>query len=232
MKIALVTAYFYPSSSGGTERYVLSLAKSLIKQYHEVHIITTGTINNIITYEDIAVHYVNDELSNNSDILSSKKASDNLDDFIAILDENKFDLVHFHTLTPAFNTFHISAAKKLNAEIHFTAHVPSITCIRGDLMQYGKHACDGLILKQRCTACYLSKKGLSRSVSNIVARTATILNYPVTTAIVANRKIENLLELNRLCDMIFLFTNWQKEIFISNGFEPKKITITSQLLNK
>jgi len=232
MKIALVTAYFYPISSGGTEKYVLSLAKSLIKQHHEVHVITTGPKSKIITYDDITVHYVKDELSNNSDIVSSRKASGNLNDFIGILEENKYDLVHFHTLTPAFNIFHLSAAKKLNRLVYFTAHVPSITCIHGDLMQFGEYACDGLIQKQRCTACYLSKKGLSKSLSNVVARIGTTLNYPVSTATVVDRKIEDLSELNRLCDKIFLFTSWQKEIFISNGFEPKKISITSQLLDK
>lgn len=232
MKIALVTAYFYPISSGGTEKYVLSLAKSLIKKQHEVHIITTGTKNQITIYEDLIVHYLNEELSEDLEVLSSKKASDNLDDFTKILDENKYDLVHFHTLTPAFNIFHISAAKSLNLQIHFTAHVPSITCIHGDLMQYAKYACDGLIQKQRCTACYISKKGFNKAISNIIAKTVNILNYPLSTAMVVDRKIENLQELNKLCDKIFLFTNWQKEIFISNGFDPKKISITSQLLDK
>lgn len=232
MKIALVTAYFYPVSAGGTEKYVLSLAKSLIEQHHQVHIITAGNKKMAGTFEDIAIYYVNDELSNHPDILSSRKASENLDAFKGILDDNKYDLVHFHTLTPAFNTFHISAAKKLNAEIYFTAHVPGITCVHGDLMQFGKHACDGLIQKHRCTACYISKKIKSRSISNVVAKTINILNYPVSTATVVERKINNLVELDRLCNKIFLFTHWQKEIFIKNGFDPKKILITSQLLNK
>ena len=231
MKIALVTAYFYPTSRGGTEKYVLSLAKSLIKQHHEVHIITTGTSNTIVKYKDITVHCLNDELSNDSDILSGRKAAGNLNDFRRILSDNKYDLVHFHTLTPAFNIFHISAARRLNAEIHFTAHVPGITCIHGDLMQFGTHACDGLIQKHRCTACYVSKKVPSTPISKIIAKTVDVLNYPVSTATVVERKVENLLELNKLCNKVFLFTNWQKEIFIKNGFEPKKITITSQLLD-
>ncbi|RZL33207.1 MAG: glycosyltransferase [Pedobacter sp.] len=231
MKIALVTAYFYPTSRGGTEKYVLSLAKSLIKQLQEVHIITTGTPNTIVTYEDITVHCLNDELSNDSDILSSRKAAGNLNDFRRILSENKYDLVHFHTLTPAFNIFHISAARRLDAEIHFTAHVPGITCIHGDLMQFGKQACNGLIQKHRCTACYISKKVPSTPISKIIAKTVDVLNYPVSTATVVERKVENLLKLNKLCDKVFLFTNWQKEIFIKNGFEPKKITVTSQLLD-
>ena len=232
MKIAMVTAYFYPNSRGGTEKYVLTLAKSLIKQHHEVHIITTGTPNTIITYKYITVHCLNDELSNDFDISSSRKAAGNLNDFRRILKENKYDLVHFHTLTPAFNIFHISAAKKLNVEIHFTAHVPGITCIHGDLMQFGTYACDGLIQKHRCTACYISKKVPSTPISKIIAKTVNLLNYPVSTATAVERKVENLLELKKLCDKVFLFTNWQKEIFIKNGFEPTKITITSQLLDK
>jgi len=231
MKIALVTAYFYPISSGGTEKYVLSFAKKLIKQEHDVEIITTGTIKTTI-FQDIVVHCVEDELSYDPEILSSRKASANLEDFERILNEQHYDLVHFHTLTPAFNTFHISAAKKLTKEIHFTAHVPGITCVHGDLMQFGKYACNGEIQKLKCTACYINKKLKNRPACYIFAKAVNILNYPTTTATVIEKKIENILALNRLCDKIYLFTNWQKDIFILNGFDSNKISITSQMLDK
>jgi len=232
MKIALVTAYFYPISSGGTEKYVLNLAKSLIKQNHEVHVITTGKKNRVDFYRNIVVYYVNEELSNHPDILSCKSASDNLDDFKKTLKENVYDLIHFHTLTPTFNIFHISAAKENGTIIYFTAHVPGITCVHGDLMLFGKHACDGLIQKHRCTSCYISKKGLSIPISNLIAKSVNVLKYPNSLTNVVERKVELLFELNKLCDKIFLFTNWQKATFIQNGFDSNKLFITNQLLDK
>lgn len=232
MKIALVTAYFYPTSSGGTEKYVLNLAKSLISKNNNVDIITAGESGIIRSYQDIIVYEVKDELSIDEEILSSRVASSNLNEFNKILRNNKYDLIHFHTLTPTFNTFHISAAKALKAEIHFTAHIPGITCIHGDLMLFGDKACDGVIKKQRCTACYISKKGLSKPVSKIIANAVNALNYPKSIATVVERKNYTLSILNKLCDKIFLFTNWQKEVFIKNGFNERKISVTSQLLDK
>jgi glycosyltransferase involved in cell wall biosynthesis len=231
MKIALVTAYFYPISSGGTEKYVLNLAKNLISDQNEVHIITTG-YNEASEYDGIKIYQIPDELSNDPELLSGVKASTNLDAFRKLLDQNQYNLIHFHTLTPVFNIFHIVAAKNLNLEIHFTAHVPSVTCIHDDLIQFGIKACDGLIKKHRCTACYISKKGFHKGLSQIIATAVNTLDYPTSIAKIVERKKQNLELLNELCDKIFLFTNWQKEIFLMNGFNYEKIIITSQLLNK
>ncbi|RZL40735.1 MAG: hypothetical protein EOO93_30850, partial [Pedobacter sp.] len=206
MKIALVTAYFYPISSGGTEKYVLNLAKNLIADQNEVHIITTGN-NEISEYDGIKIYHIPDELSNDPEILSGTKASTNLHFFIKLLAQNQYSIIHFHTLTPAFNIFHIVAAKSLNLKIHFTAHVPSVTCLHGDLIQFGINACDGLIKEHRCTACYISKKGFKKGLSQIMATAVTTLNYPTSIARIVERKRQNLQLLNKLCDRIFLFTN-------------------------
>ncbi|WP_316736064.1 glycosyltransferase [Pedobacter aquatilis] len=233
MKIALVTAYFYPTSNGGTEKYVLNLARNLIAQNHDVDVLTAGTKEVIRSYQGLKIYEITDELSYESDILAGKRASANLNEFIQILKNNNYDLVHFHTLTPTFNTFHILETNKcLEVEIHFTAHIPGITCLHGDLMQFGERACDGIIKKQRCTACYISKKGFNQPLSNILAKSVKIFNYPRNIANVVEQKIEDLKRLNNLCDKIFLFTNWQKDIFILNGFDETKIEVTNQLLNK
>lgn len=231
MKIALVTAYFYPTSYGGTEKYVLNLAKNLIIQKHEVDILTAGKKGEMRRYQDIKIYEVTDELSHETDILTSKKASENLSEFTQIIEKNKYNLLHFHTLTPTFNIFHVSVAKKLNIEVYFTAHIPGITCIHGDLMQFGNKACDGVIKKQRCTACYISNKGFNQTLSEALARTIIFFQYPKKISLAVEQKTDNLTLLNNLCDKIFLFTNWQKNIFIINGFDEAKIVVTNQLLN-
>ncbi|RNL51130.1 glycosyltransferase [Pedobacter jejuensis] len=231
MKIALVTAYFYPKSTGGTEKYVLNLAKRFISELNEVHVITVG-ISETNFYECIKVHYVADELSNDNDIISGKKPSNNLEEFRKLLEDNRYDLVHFHTLTPAFNIYHIQAAKELNSAIHFTAHVPDITCLHGDLMKFGKEPCDGAIITKRCLACYISKKGINETLSKCIAETAIAVGFPKQLVSAIDTKKRILATLNKLCDKIFLFTNWQKEIFLMNGFDFYKLHLTSQLFDK
>ncbi|MFC4211318.1 glycosyltransferase [Pedobacter lithocola] len=231
MKIALVTAYFYPKSTGGTEKYVLNLAKNLISNLNEVHIITVGNCESNL-YENIKVYYVADELNNDHDIISGKKPSNNLKEFSELLIQNNYDLVHFHTLTPAFNIFHFQAAKELNAEIHFTAHVPGITCLHGDLMKFGKEPCDGVIITKRCLACYISKKGINEALSKCIAETAIAAGFPKQLVSAVDTKKQILTSLNKLCDKIFLFKNWQKEVFLINGFDFNKLFLTGQLFDK
>lgn len=231
MKIALVTAYFYPIGNGGTEKYVLSLAQKLIAENHEIEIITVGETETIdYIHEGVKVSCLPDELKRQSEVISGNKAADNLQAFTKKLKEANYDLVHFHTLTPAFGIFHIEAAKRSAKKIYFTAHIPSITCIHGDLMQFGQKACDGLVMKNRCTACYISKKGLNKPLSKILAATINILGRPKTIAAVVTHKLKDMKSLSALCDKIFIFTNWQKEFFLKNGFNEKKLEMTTQFL--
>lgn len=231
MKIGLVSEYFYPKSSGGTEKYVYDLANKLLAENHDVEVITVGESTKNYKYEEITVKAISFKNEADPDVISGIKPSQNLHDFKSIIQSSEYDLIHFHTLTPAFNLHHIKIAREIVSQIHFTAHVPSITCIHGDLMQFGKIPCDGLILNHRCTACYLSKKR-SIPISKILSRTISLINYPKTIARVVTKKKTDLTALNELCDCIYVFTHWQHRIFIANGFEPSKIQITSQILNK
>ena len=232
MKIALVTAYFYPFSNGGTEKYVLNLAKKLISENNEVSIITANTrIFNISEYQNIKVYSFTNEFSLDVTI-DTDSCLNNKSEFKKFLDEQKYDVIHFHTLTPKFNISHFEIAKKTGAKIYFTAHIPAITCLHGDLMKFGQNACDGLILKTRCTACYISKKGLNSFSSYILAKTIFFLNYPITTAQAVKNKQTELKKLNAICDRIYLFTHWQQKVFTNNGFNIEKIILTNQFLDK
>ncbi|MES2417962.1 MAG: glycosyltransferase [Bacteroidota bacterium] len=230
MKIALISEYFYPKSKGGTEKYVYELAKKLISEENEVEVITVGPdgMENY-HYEDVFVRVIEEENNNDKAVISGTKAARNLNTFATLLAEQQYEQIHFHTLTPAFSLHHIAAAKKTGAIIYFTAHVPAITCIHGDLMQFGQIACDGLILTHRCTACYLSKQSISKPLSKILATTINLINYPKSIANVVSRKKEDLFLLNSLCDQIFIFTTWQKRIFIANGIGEDKLRLTQQM---
>ncbi|RZK49210.1 MAG: glycosyltransferase [Pedobacter sp.] len=217
MKIALVSEYFFPSSKGGTEKYVYELAKILIEAGHLVIIITKTETQVKFKFDDIDVIGLNTVENNQFEYFKS------------ILIEEKFDTIHFHTLTPAFNTEHIKAARNLSNNILFTAHIPSITCIHGDLMLYGEKACDGLILKNRCTSCYLSKKGFSKQISILGAQICLKLNRPETLVQAVDKKIQEVKDLNNFCDTIYVFTEWQLQIFIKNGFNPNKLVRTYQM---
>lgn len=229
MKIALVTEYFYPQSKGGTEKYVLELGKKLITNNNEVEIITIapqGTTD--YNYKGIDVRVISNEVDKNKNVISGLEPSLNLNNFYKILLDGKYELVHFHSLTTAFSMHHINIASSLNLIIYFTAHVPSVTCIHGDLMLYGKVACDGEISNNRCMSCYLSKRRFSPVLSRLMAGIIDGFNYPKSISTIVKKKQNNVKGLNSVCDKIFIFTNWQKRIFIANGIDESKLTLIQQ----
>ncbi|SFG93137.1 glycosyltransferase [Pedobacter insulae] len=216
MKICLVSEYFYPQSKGGTEKYVFELANKLILEGNEVEVITVS----LTEFADYQYHGIS---------VKVVKLANNLDLFADILTREKYNRIHFHTLTPAFDTYHIAVAQTTGAEIYFTAHIPAVTCIRGDLMQFGKIACDGYILKHRCTSCYISKKKIPKPFSNLIGGLTTLINYPKGISSAVEMKLAEISALNRLCNKVFIFTDWQKTIFIKNGFEPEKLVQVRQM---
>lgn len=232
MKIALVSAYFYPFSQGGTEKYVLNLAKKLKQDGHDINVITVDSTSfKTYKYQNIKVYAINDEMYTER-YMTSGFQPENMLVFQKILRDEKYDIVHFHTMTPAFNIHHMELAKKNGAKIYFTAHVSSITCVHGDLMQFGQVACDGVITPTRCTACHLSKNKLSKKSSLLLAKPILFFGFPKNLSVVVTRKQFELKRLNEISDLIFLFTKWQKRVFIENGFDPEKIIITNQIINR
>lgn len=230
MKIALVSEYFYPQSKGGTEKYVYELAKKLISERNEVEIITSANGVENYHYDEISVRVLKEEKSGDQLIISGSKPAHNLNSFITLLKEQQYELIHFHTLTPSFGIHHVNSVKTLGLKIYFTAHVPTVTCIHGDLMLYGQMACDGKIINQRCMSCYISKKQIPKELAILFARLIYGLKYPKSIANVVKQKQQDIFNLNALCDRIFIFTNWQKRIFIENGIEEAKLSVTQQMI--
>ncbi|WP_231490272.1 glycosyltransferase [Pedobacter sp. Leaf170] len=229
MKIALVTEYFYPHSKGGTEKYVLELSKKLVIDNNEVDIITIAPKDiRSYNYEGINVQVISNEIDTDKDVISGLKPSNNLNNFYKTLIEGEYELIHFHSLTTAFSIHHIAVAISLNRIIYFTAHVPSVTCIHGDLMLYGKEPCDGEISNNRCMACYVSKKGFTPPFARIITSFVQGLSYPKSISTIVKQKQKNVESLNNLCDKIFIFTYWQKRIFIANGIDESKLFMIQQ----
>jgi glycosyltransferase involved in cell wall biosynthesis len=229
MKICLVTEYFYPKGKGGTEKYVFELAKRLVEEHHQVFILTADEENVEYVYENISVKTVLLENSVTKSIISGRESSSNISEFKQILVDEKPALVHFHTFTPSFNIFHFRIAKSLGCQLNFTVHVPSITCIHGDLMQFGTKACDGKILENRCLACYISKKKIPKTVSSLAASLILQFSYPQTLANVVKQKLQDIQEITELCELIYIFTSWQKEVFLKNGVPESKLVLTQQM---
>jgi glycosyltransferase involved in cell wall biosynthesis len=175
MRVLLVTDYFYPQSSGGTEKYVHELAQGLRAGSIDVIILTINKSSGSYDYDGFEIHTIPPNTNNSKKVIAGITPANNLQAFIDKLSELKADVVHFHTLTTSINIYHYQAAKQTGAKVIFTSHIPGNTCLRGDLMRYGNEICDGKVRLNTCLSCYLNARGVPKVISPIAAKAMRIL---------------------------------------------------------
>ncbi|MGI4727494.1 MAG: glycosyltransferase [Janthinobacterium lividum] len=228
MKILLVTEYFYPQSSGGTELYVYNLAQTLQKQHHQVEVLSVSNNEEVCNYKGITVHYIPFNKDFASTVIIGEKPADNLAAFVYAVQKINPDIVHFHTLTTSISTHHLAAIKQHNYKIVFTSHIAAHTCLRGTLMQLGKQVCDGKVEKQKCLSCYLQHKGIPEPLNFLSAFIIGTVNFPHNLAKVVTRKKEELARLNLNLDKLVVVSEWQQEVLKRNQFDQQKIVVCRQ----
>lgn len=132
MNILLATHNFYPYYKGGTEVYVLNLAKHLLGLGYNIEIISAldrvhvqdNEINyedtNIIVckyfYENIVVYGVSNKNEQTSHIYS-RKSKPHVDSYIRFFNIKKINLLHLHGFTATIGLDIIYALKTLNNDL-------------------------------------------------------------------------------------------------------------------
>ncbi|WP_179415177.1 glycosyltransferase [Mucilaginibacter sp. E4BP6] len=226
MRVLLVTDYFYPQSSGGTEKYVYELAQALRVDGIDVIILTISYSSASYQYDQFDVHTIPPNTDNSKTVIAGVIPANNLQSFINKLSELKANVVHFHTLTTSISTYHYQAAKQTGAKVIFTSHIPGNTCLRGDLMRYGKEICDGKVRLNTCLSCYLNARGLPKSISPISAKIMRVLKQPPLLSQASSIKKDHLEKIKTVCSTIVTMSNWQQDVFLINAFNPGQLNLS------
>jgi glycosyltransferase involved in cell wall biosynthesis len=226
MRVLLVTDYFYPQSSGGTEKYVHELAQGLRADGVDVIILTIAESSGSYDYDGFEVHTVPPNTDNSKTVIAGISSANNLQSFINKLSELKADVIHFHTLTTSISIYHYQAAKQTGAKVIFTSHIPGNTCLRGDLMRYGKEICDGKVRLNTCLSCYLNAQGLPRAISPVTAKAMRLLKQPPLLSQASAIKKDHLEKIKATCSTVVTLSNWQQDVFLINGFNPGQLTLS------
>ncbi len=231
MKIVLATEYFYPISKGGTEMYVYQLAKELINNGHDCVVISLSNEFKEDIYEGIQIFYIP---FINGDHLESE-VPENLHALISVLDKINPQIVHLHSLSPSLGVNHLVHLHLIGYITFFTAHLPSFTCARGDLLYNGKEICDGEIIYDRCMNCILNSKGkknkLSNSLITLASKNKYIQNLFPTLAIIQN-KINSVELVKKYIDEIIVVSGWQNEVLLLNKFNSSNLAVCRQAIDK
>jgi len=174
VKIVHLVGWYFPDSVGGTEIYVEGLCRRLRDAGHEVviaapdarHVVPSRYVHDCVpvfryhipaqTTRDEARHRV------------ATRGAEQLDRF---LDEERPDILHLHSFTTGAGMPEIRAAARRGIRVIVTCHLPGMgyMCRSGELMQWGRQPCDGIVALAKCAACNLTRLGLARPIAGAIA---------------------------------------------------------------
>lgn len=230
MRILLATEYFYPTSIGGTEMYVYQLAKELIENGHECMVLSISDAEATSSYENIPIVYIpfineiSQEVENPSNYNALSK----------IIKDFHPDIFHLHTYTTSLGINHLKKITEEGLTTAFTAHITSFSCLRGDLMLFGKTICDGVLYENRCMNCLLESRGFHNStLRNIIVNLSMV---PITKQLfpalkVYDNKTEAIEIFKNIVDKVVVVSNWQSIVLLKNGFSNSKTAVCRQAVN-
>ena len=161
MKIVHVPFNYYPDPIGGTEIFVQSLAKHLVRSGVESVIAAPGQSDSTYFHSGLKVRRFAGQSAGWSveypygegDRIAAAA-------FDEILAAELPDLVHIHALTPIVSPFLASRARARGLPIVFTYHAANTSCQTGTLLRWGRERCNGRMEAARCASCNLEKLGL------------------------------------------------------------------------
>jgi glycosyltransferase involved in cell wall biosynthesis len=230
--VGLVTGFYYPDSTGGTEAYVQMLADGLVELGYEVAIAAPGPDERRYTHGGHDVFRYATEAEPSAAQLQRRAAPTHLDAFDDWLDEAQPDLVHMHTFNYGCSIYHARSIRERGLPLFFTMHVPGVTCPRGTLMRWGEVPCDGTFDVQRCGACCLQKEGLSRPFADLAARwsagpsrlapESTLLQF----AHLLEQGHERTQELFDRSERVVVVAHWLREVLLRNDVSDEKIIVS------
>jgi glycosyltransferase involved in cell wall biosynthesis len=251
MKIAMVTIGFPPEDVGGTETYVLGLIQSLHKigcRCEVVYMIPRKLDSSSDfrwvrrDYRDIPVHTleVDHSIKALHSLISDPEGTSKIvDAMVEKLVALKPDLVHFHPLQLNFESRIIQSLKDKGIPTLLTFHSSTTTCMRGDLVQFGRAACDGKVIFSRCLACYLHSKKIPKLAAEylgeisleayrglyddlretqILSKVQSLLSLPL----MLEDRMKSWEDITRNVDALVAVCEWVKSNALSNGAPPFK----------
>ncbi len=236
---------YYPEAVGGTEVYVRDLAREQLKRGHHVMILAPAAKRSTYVHEGIPVvrYHVPDEVADIVDLYSARKTD--AQQFIADASGFSADVLHIHGVGRAIAPAALERLKQLGMSIILTYHTPTTTCVRGTLLQYGTHPCDGALDSNRCTACTLTSHGVPSGFASMIARApaaaGTMLRAVgargrVVTALrmreLVSMRHDQTRRILELADQIIAPAEWVMRLLDRLGVPQEKMTLSRQGVRK
>ena len=238
MKILHFLPFFSPHAKGGTEIFLLNLARSQIENGHEVQIICPNTKEEAAFdhIEGIRITYFPFPYGETDNgFLSGIDAHRTSAAFCQIVAGIDPDVIHLHGLYPHFLKYFEALQRVTKHKLILTVHLVNILCPNQTLVNWRNEYCEGKVDFAICSTCVSSAEG-----SSTLGRLASSLTIPINgrlyrmfgLAACANqipaqrRVLSEIRLLNFLRDnaWIDVLNPWFYAVFALNGFSTQRLS--------
>jgi glycosyltransferase involved in cell wall biosynthesis len=241
VNIVQAVPWYYPEGGGGTEGYVSTLCQKIREAGHEVCVAAPDPRDSkpkTYWHDEIEVFRYPTPKEPTRRECQARELVRGAQLFHLWLEKRRPAIVHFHTFGTGLGLREIRAAKAAGAHVFVTTHSASLgfLCQRGTMMQWGEHLCDGICQADKCSACELQHRGLSRQVAAMITSLPPVISalggsFPGKLGTVLGMK--DLISFNRhqqaemfeMVDNFIVLTAWAYEKVIATGAPIEQVLL-------
>jgi glycosyltransferase involved in cell wall biosynthesis len=235
MRIAHLPSSYFPESLGGTEIYVQQLTEALARRGHEAAVVyhsrceaTGSEVDGVVRLPPLGPC--------SRPELYARRARQDPPGFADFLERWRPDLLHFHALSLGAGPNHAQLAADRGIPWLVTYHTPTFSCLRGNLMRWGKEVCDGRVEARRCAACMLHGQGWPRPAASVLGRSPLPWQRLPDGPWLTRLALPSLVDLGRETWRRFMggaahivaCAAWCRGVLTANGVPAEKITLLRQ----
>ena len=239
MKICYFLPWYSPAGTGGTEIYMVELAKKMLVAGTEVIMICPGIrpveehffVAGIPVIASPSIHI---DPGGKTD--SGEAPPADLAGFKTLLANIAPDILHFHCFWPK-HIFYLETAKEMGIITLITPHLAAFSCLRDDLLFKGVAPCNGTVTLSKCTTCLIAAKAKNRRITAAAVTASARLLHRLHIPFPGGSSLTRLLSIpqtvtNRLtifrrigqsADAVISVMPWYEKLLLANGFPQDKI---------
>jgi glycosyltransferase involved in cell wall biosynthesis len=241
MKIAHLLGWYFPDSVGGTEVYVEGLCRRLQDAGHDVLIAAPDshrTAPDRYDYHGVSVFRYPITDRPTRDEAYHRVSMPGTEHLFRWLADERPDILHVHSIKTGVGLPEFREARRLGIRVIATCHLPSLgyLCRTGELMEGGKHPCDGVVWPSKCAACSLTHVGLPPLASRMAGmippslgtvlrllpgKTGTILG--MSALVVEYQKMQK--ELFEIVERFVVLNETAHRMLVADGTPASKLAI-------
>jgi glycosyltransferase involved in cell wall biosynthesis len=241
VKIVHLLGWYFPDSVGGTEVYVEGLCRRLTAAGHVMRIAapdSRGVATEHYEHDGVPVfrYTIPDEVTR--DEAYHRVPVRGAERLHAWLARERPDILHIHSITTGVGLPEFRAAARLNIRVMATCHLPGLgyMCRTGELMQWGRTPCDGIVVPDKCASCNLTRLGMPETVARVVGAvpvpfSAWLSALPgrVGTSLGMSASVAEYRDMQRelfgLMDTFIVLNDTARRMLIADGAPADKIVV-------